>query len=731
MLKKIICCLSVIVILIPMFCVPVSAADSVSDAVGDLTGGVGDLSDSAKKNYYSPVTDDLLLGFGEMVDASTNQFVSKGDLIGVDWFNSTDNNGCVFNVPDEYLYDDGTINFIKILAANAIGYVKSTDYSWGEELRKKQDCSEFIDKVYTDSSCSISKPYIYVCDFRDSFLGSTDSGVRYKTCLYAFDLSSDYIRFLFTMLRANKNLKNDTKYYYSMFSFNYYVSAYGDNGYNGTKRIVTHSGKDYYDNIDECYTLLSDKPIPFYSSGDIGSTSERSSFKSNVYMSSFSFSHRIACDEDNENVDFYLQGTYYSNNFTFRDSGSLYWVNNSINKFSFIGYDGSGSYPTNSSDYYYCKYKKIDFKFQSLYCNFDIDLSYFKDISNDNDTVHNKFNNQFFDSSYQSDLNVAVQVTPEFKLHMDRSINGNVLGGVSEDYFALEVFNNEDFAIQFTCYVVAQNTQFIRQSSDDPDFWNECSKDYPMVLNRNGFIPTVTGTSSSVWCMEKNQWIYSRETENQSDYYSDQSYLVNKPSTCFYVAPGESYRQIIKWSQLNLVKEQPYYFIVAAAECPYDKASDVHVSIASDDYSASQKFIPVEGYFLCYSQLFSVSNPLPYDSTETYGRLIPNTGGSQISTDYWKMNAIEKNGETEIRNANYSNTWRFDLDDASASGNNPEPLFNLDDISLDNVKGLVKDTTGYLSVIATVLSMLPGWVWVLLFAGISGLVVIGIFKALK
>ncbi len=375
----------------------------------------------------------------------------------------------------------------------------------------------------------------------------------------------------------------------------------------------------------------------------------------------------------------------------------------------------------NSSREFQFKLNLDCYSFISSFSNHDIDSSCFTSGTVDkvSDIASDKTFKDFID----------VKLTPEFTIGMDRSIPDSTFG-ISEDYWSLEVTNNNSFNIQFKCYVIPAtgDVSYVSEWSHDESLKSYVSG-IPVLVNTDDFIPVVP--DETVWMLEKDQWIYSKETENQDDYFSDTPYLVNKPTSNFFLQAGGTFKQVIKWNQLNLNKNQPYQILVTACECPYDRASDIHISLASDDYSQSFKHIIEESYFIVYDDKFSVTNPLYYDSTDTFGGVIANTGRTQVDTDYWKLNAIEKDGEIEIRNADYSNGWRLNPDGGADSGTLKEGLFNnLDDISFSDVTKLVQDTGNYLILVSTVFKHFPSWVWILLFAGISGLIVIGVFKML-
>ena len=78
------------------------------------------------------------------------------------------------------------------------------------------------------------------------------------------------------------------------------------------------------------------------------------------------------------------------------------------------------------------------------------------------------------------------------------------------------------------------------------------------------------------------------------------------------------------------------------------------------------------------------------------------------------MSLIEKNGEIEIRNDDYYNGWRLDIDCVSDHEHVKDGLVNnLDDISLNDVSKLITDTAAYFTVMSKVFTMFPAWVWVL------------------
>lgn len=322
---------------------------------------------------------------------------------------------------------------------------------------------------------------------------------------------------------------------------------------------------------------------------------------------------------------------------------------------------------------------------------------------------------------------IDVKLTPEFKIGMDRSIPNSAFN-TSEDYWKLEVTNNNSCNIQFKCYVIPAtgDVPYVDEWSKS-DGLKSVAEGIPININTDDFIPVVP--DKTVWMLEKNQWIYSKETQTQEEFQSANVYSVNKPTSCFFIKSGGTFTQLVKWNQLNLNKNQPYQFLVTACECPYDKASDIHINLASEDYDQSQKHIPTQSYYIISDFKFSVKNPLPFDSSEDYGDVIANTGRQQVDDDYWKVNAIDKNGEIEVRNDDYVNGWRLHPD---GSGSPDDFDFGLDisDVGVDDVKELITYSKEYFGLIKSAMLCFPSFIWALIYFGLTALIVIAIVKAL-
>lgn len=516
---------------------------------------------------------------------------------------------------------------------------------------------------------------------------------------YSYNFLNPYVRFCHSLATSSNFTFNSTnKFYYFSYSISF---TYSD----GSEPIVrSYRGYDY--TTEYLYDITVASFSPFYfeetSDGFIDIQSNNNSLYFYVHRSDiyhFTGSAPVSSMFSYSSVNVYSYST----------SHPLYFVDYDLSKYC---YEKTNPF-----------YTHLDYEFTGAYCNFDINSDIFTSNSD-------KINKGFSSLQPKTLANqIDVKLTPEFTIGMDRSIPDSTFG-ISEDYWSLEVTNNNDFNIQFKCYVIPATgaVNYVSEWSHD-DSLKSYSSGIPVLVNTDDFIPVVP--DETVWMLEKDQWIYSKETENQEDYFKDTPYLVNKPTSNFFVQSGGTFKQVIKWNQLNLNKNQPYQILVTACECPYDRASDIHISLASDDYSQSFKHIIEESYFIIYDDKFSVTNPLYYDSSDTFGGVIANTGRTQVDTDYWKLNAIEKDGEIEIRNADYSNGWRLNPDGGADSGTLKEGLFNnLDDISLSDVTKLVQDTGSYLTLVATVFKFFPSWIWILLFAGISGLLVIGVFKML-
>lgn len=326
---------------------------------------------------------------------------------------------------------------------------------------------------------------------------------------------------------------------------------------------------------------------------------------------------------------------------------------------------------------------------------------------------------------YLSDL-VDLELKPEFKMNMDRSVKtSDSFDTTISDYWQFNVINNSDVNIQFQLFVVPANSDLVTSFNPD-ELYVPITDSRP--LNTTGFIPK---TDSSIWIFEKEEWIYSKDVSSQDTWQSTDGFKVHKPTVYHFVEAGGSYKQTLKWNQLSLNKNQPYELVLSVAECRYDKATDIHISV-SDEYFENEYVIPKEAYYLCKDIKFSVINPLPYDSTEKYANVIPNTGKECYEkNDYWKINAIEKDGEVEVVNKNFSNTWQNNMHGGNDGlSDSPDVDVDLDNLSIENVKSYVKSCSSFFKVLKTALTSFPAFIWVLICFGITALIVIGIVKAI-
>lgn len=544
------------------------------------------------------------------------------------------------------------------------------------------------------SDGDISKfPYTPIC---------ISSGDEPTNCVYDYSNSSDVFRsFMFSLYNSKAyslDEYNELKLFHGQGL--YYVMWYGDYTAKEDSNSYTTGSIKQGDVFKTAYIMISLSPLSINSDGYFCSEND-------IYLANFS-----------------ALPYYQSLSITYSNLSKITDGSNSRYKFMYNSGHNTALNPDILKDGYGINsiYNKYTTKFTYIYSNIS-DLKF-----------PDNYQYDFLGGTGTLSDYINVKLTPEFKVGMDRTVPENIFGGMTSDYFALEVTNNNNFNIQFQFYILPAtgNVEYAQPSGDEEykKFLKEQSNSLPISINSDGLIPKIS--ESIIWKLEKEQWVYSKETSNQADYFSDKAYLVNKPTSDMFVKAGCTFKQVVKWNQLNINKNQPYQLFVIACECPYDRASDIHTSLASNEYSQSFKHVPNESYFFIYDTTFSVINPLYFDADEKHGGVIANTGQSQVDKDYWKMGAIEKNGEIEVRNEDYANGWRLDIDGGSDHGPVQDGLFNnLDDISLKDVSKLVTDTTAYFTVMSKVFTMFPSWVWILLFAGISGLVVIGIFKALK
>ena len=299
-------------------------------------------------------------------------------------------------------------------------------------------------------------------------------------------------------------------------------------------------------------------------------------------------------------------------------------------------------------------------------------------------------------TDFSDKLDVQVGFSPSLKLNIDRESidsNGNRLMGQD---LKMKVLNNSSKPIQFQMYIQpyvnGELSERIFQLYREPDYF------------------------------------YSYNLTNGSDFATGSIIKMCKPVKWFYLNPGEKFEQVIQWSQLPLESLGHYQCIVEAVFNPYDLATE---AFCSNDFDREMYVINKENIEVVYSQEFSVIDlfDVPYNPDNKSNGILPNYSDydrelldKQWNSFYDENNTFHGSSGNLITDKDswYNNPIKPSYDN-SYNFNNPD----------SNNYDLAEQTTGYFSMVRTVLSFFPSWFWSMFSFGVLSLVIIGIIKVLK
>lgn len=331
-------------------------------------------------------------------------------------------------------------------------------------------------------------------------------------------------------------------------------------------------------------------------------------------------------------------------------------------------------YSTKTNSLFFCRSDKEFTKFNGVFKYIESDLSDFTDK-----------------------LDVQVGFSPTLQLNIDRQSfdsNGNSLMGQD---LKIKVLNNSSKSIQFQMYIQpytesGQLTDKIYQLYREPDYF------------------------------------YSYNLTNGSDFSTGNIIKMCKPVKWFYLEPGEKFEQVIQWSQLPLESLVHYQCIVEAVFNPYDMATE---AFCNNDFDREMYVINKENIEVVFSQEFSVIDlsDVPYNPDNKANGVLPNYSDydrelldKQWNSYYDKDNTFHGSSGNLITDKNswYNNPIKPSYDN-SYNFNNPN----------SNNYDLADQTSGYFSMVRTVLSFFPSWFWSMFSFGVLSLIIIGIIKVLK
>lgn len=241
------------------------------------------------------------------------------------------------------------------------------------------------------------------------------------------------------------------------------------------------------------------------------------------------------------------------------------------------------------------------------------------------------------------------------------------------------------------------------------------------------------------WTCNSQEWNYAPKVLESMKYESDGQLVDGTFETVekqygnseWHIVGGHSaYEQMIQWDDLDLKANALYYFYVEAVPAVSKYASNlVNDSTVTKkegsqyafshnkngnavvyDHDAQQALVSVKPTVI-YTATFSLAEAIPYNPNNeniyngTLSNYTPDPGAGIIS-------AIEdKNGN---------------VIGANGGGLNYDYNFDVDKVSLSDMKGLIDSTSGFVGLFQGLMGIFPAFVWIIIAAGLTALVILRI-----
>jgi len=312
-----------------------------------------------------------------------------------------------------------------------------------------------------------------------------------------------------------------------------------------------------------------------------------------------------------------------------------------------------------------------------------------------------------------SGLDVSVSFSPSLSGNVDRSVGS----GSNISYLqnlSMTINNNSSFPCQYKFYIIKTN-----QSSHRP--WSASGSDSSSVVAQHQTVYD----DDPVFIYYSNEWVYSANLDNSSDWYNGHPQKQNKSTEWHYLSSNSSNVINFKFSQINLQEGESYTAIVEAVRNDYDCASRLWVSAAtSEGVYPEYKQLSIDDKISVYSSSFTMLqySDVKYDHNDNSNGINPYSNYSDLESYNWSYNAKEENGVTDYTNKNLytdSNSWY-------------RQSYNTSNISYPSSSSSFNSSTTYissfLSFVSSVLGYFPSSIFNIYALGMTSLVVIVLIK---
>lgn len=326
------------------------------------------------------------------------------------------------------------------------------------------------------------------------------------------------------------------------------------------------------------------------------------------------------------------------------------------------------------------------------------------------------------DALANTGLSVSVDFNPDLENNVFRApLPDNGVTDYSK-YFTMDITNNSRTGIQYFFAI----------------------QDFPTQrTNINDYIPH----PARAFCINTyNEQVYANEEWVYVHPFSANGIVkVLKPSHWHYIAAGESIHQDFSWSQYNLEKGKQYQVVVFAVKNEIGCASALN-TYYNGDFGESETTPYVIDYSeaeCVYYSSFTISNPVTYDPNDNkFGNYISSGDKSDVACYETKAYEDPSTGNVIIANRSTAGQDFEDVLGAPVSGGShggggyytgsSYSSGSVSGSSYNYSGGSFSSLNGYFSsffaFITAVLNCFPSAYVVIITAGLSGLVVLGLIK---
>ncbi len=279
--------------------------------------------------------------------------------------------------------------------------------------------------------------------------------------------------------------------------------------------------------------------------------------------------------------------------------------------------------------------------------------------------------------------------------------------------FTMIIENNSSFPVQYRFAIVPEGVTSINIPSHS---------DYATA-------------SDAVYVFMSKEWVYATDTTDEVNWYNEVPRKQYKATDWHYVGKGETINQRFLWSQIPVNAGTNYNVIVQAVPIEWDCASQMTVSPAAEVYEDLYQFVPANAQTV-YSSTFNVKylGDVQYNYKDTSYGIVPYSSWEDFQRASFSYDAYyDDNGEVIGGSVNLyddPNSWVNVPTDFGHGTGSLDFDFDVDDLSLDDVKAILDESETYFNFLGVVFAWLPSWFWGTILFGIISLVLIGVVKAI-